>query len=140
MDDPPNYGMDVWQAVFCLDHKDPNLDTVKLGDMFTTMGHEHTVIFDLLDAIDHNLHIKGLHMIYNHLDSFLWSEGMGRDALTIVLHDKTLITHLTVETNQHNTSSIIKVLQHARNLQSLSIYSTRKVPDSSCLHSRLAHL
>jgi hypothetical protein len=53
---------------------------------------------------------------------------MGKDALTVLLREKTSITSVTIETNRHNLSSIGDILQNCHSMKYLFLHSESKSP------------
>jgi hypothetical protein len=87
--------IDIQRAACQLDNYDPSLRAIKMADDFFIIGGGE--FFDDMDAIYGNPHIRTLYFIYGHPNSFLWGEGMGRDAITVLLRQKTSIKNIRIK-------------------------------------------
>lgn len=116
--------IDIHKAMFRLEHHDPTLTSVVIGDCFYPLdvpGRPHSGIFDVLDAIYSHPHLKELIFAWDDANSFLWREGNGRDALITVLREKTSITRIEVRTSLFDLSPIGDLLQHCPHLECVKI-------------------
>jgi hypothetical protein len=95
-----------------------------MADDFFEMGGGE--FFDVMDAIYGNPHIRTLYFIYGHPNSFLWGEGMARDAITVLLHEKTSIKNITIKIAQNELTVFGDVLQDCIHLEHLTIQLSSK--------------
>jgi hypothetical protein len=109
-------------AMFHLEHNDPTLTSLVIGDCFNSMnGRFHSALFDVLDAIYSHQHLTELIFAWDDVNSNLWREGIGWDALITVLCDKTPITLIEVRTSIADLTPIGDLLQHCPQLKSVKI-------------------
>jgi hypothetical protein len=80
--------------------------------------------FDIMDAIYGKPHIRTLYFIYQHPNSFLWEEGMRRDAFSYLLRKKTSIKSITIKTARMDLTRFDDILQDCIHLEHLTIQAS----------------
>jgi hypothetical protein len=69
--------IDIERAMFCLEHDDPYLEVLSLGST-TTIGGDSKML-RVFDAILKHSTIKSLNLVWDDVDSLLWTCGESRE-------------------------------------------------------------
>jgi hypothetical protein len=82
---------DSQKTMFRLEHKDPTLKFLALGDLFHSLSFNYSqyekTVMDVLDAVKPFPHLEELILAVDCDDSILWREGNARNALFSVMRD-----------------------------------------------------
>jgi hypothetical protein len=109
------------RAVYRLDHHDPTLTEVSFHHMGAKSG-----FFDVMDAIYSNPHINHIHLKYLFPDSFLWGEDMARNALMVLLREKSSVKSITIDIDTDDLTPFVNVFQQCLHLENLTIKFPRR--------------
>lgn len=113
--DPNEDHTDIGRAMFRLKNDDPFLEGLVLGVGSTTIGDESEMLH-LFDSIRSHLTINYLHLVWDDVDSLLWT-----GALRTALRNNTSISSITVTTSNFDLSHIEDVVGNCQQLKRLLI-------------------
>jgi hypothetical protein len=125
--------IDSKMTIFRLEHKDPTLNCLVMGDLFHCIhpiesdgsfnsSHYERIVMDVLDAVESHPHLKELLLAVDHPDSILWRAGNARNALISVLCDLPSTTAISIRTSIPHLGMVGKMMQHCPQLKFLSIH------------------
>ena len=103
--------------MFRLEHNDPTLTTLVIGDTFKYMNlRQGTSMMDVLNALYMHDHVRELIMAWDDEDSHLWWEdGPAGEAMIAILRDKPLINSIIISTSTYGLAGLENGCRIARN-------------------------
>jgi ankyrin repeat protein len=146
--------IDSEMTMFCLEHKDPTLNRLVMGDLFHCIhptesdglfnsyssDYERRVM-DVLDAVKSHPHLQELILAWDYHDSILWREGNARNALISVLRDLPSTTAISIVTSIPRFRMMGEMMEHCAQLKFLRIdYEGSKISIMICMQAGMGHL
>jgi hypothetical protein len=124
--------IDSKMAIFRVEHKDPTLNCIMIGDRFHFIHPKESdgsfdasryerAVMDVLDAVQMHPHLKELILAVDDPNSILWRDGNARNALIAVIRNLPSTTAISIRTSIPRLVMVGEMMQHCPQLKFLSI-------------------
>jgi hypothetical protein len=125
--------IDSEMTMFRLEHKDPTLNCLVLGDLFHCIhptesdnlfnsSHQEKTVMDLLDAVQSRPYLEELVLAVDHGDSILWTEGDAHNALFSVMRDLPSAITIMIQIGMQRLDPVAEMMNHCQHVKYLTIH------------------
>jgi hypothetical protein len=129
-----SWNIDSDMTMFRLQHKDPSLNSLVIGDSFHCMlttesdgsfdsSYYERTVMDVLDTVPSLPHLEELILAVDDVDSILWTEGNARNALISVLRDLPSTICITIRSGMRSLVPVAEIINHCQHLKFFTIYN-----------------